>query len=371
MTNSYSISYPRRTKRRTALCLVAKPLMSLLSRTIITGRENLPQSGPLILVGNHVAMIEVVLMVIHVPWFVEVLGVGDVPLDPTFAPIINSYGFIPVNRGSMDRKGMTMALDVLAQNGVIGIFPEGGIWEANLKQARSGVAWLSSKANAPIMPIGFGGMDGAIGAMAAFKRPQLIMNIGQVIPSIQEDAAGKTRKQALADGADLVMARVEALIPPEEKERWQKICEEHFELTISVNRADGVSMDVPRHLTISEEESLAKFFHRPVLLNTLARNVKLPVQPLQHLATEHNPALIADATQVVLDYLGQNPYYLTYRFGNEGGMAMQNGLVQLRDLARWAGEAGHILTIKPIRRYRYADSDEEIVEESVTAAHKM
>ncbi|MBC7871264.1 MAG: 1-acyl-sn-glycerol-3-phosphate acyltransferase [Chitinophagaceae bacterium] len=353
------------------LRLVGKSLLGVLSRTAITGRENLPQHGPLILVGNHVAMIEVVLMVLHVPWLAEILGVGDVPLDPTFAPIINSYGFIPVNRGSVDRKGMTMALDVLAQNGVIGIFPEGGIWEANLKQARSGVAWLSSKANAPILPIGFGGMDGAIGAMAAFKRPQLIMNIGQVIPPIQEDVLGKTRKQALADGADYVMERVEALIPPEEKARWRKICEEHFELKVFVNRADGESKEVPPDLAISEDESLAKFFHRPVLLNTLARNVKLPVQPLQRIATEHNSALIADAAKVVLDYLVQNPYYLTYRFGNEGGMAMQNGLVQLRDLARWSAEAGYSLTIKPIRRYRYADSDVEIIEESVTAAHKM
>jgi 1-acyl-sn-glycerol-3-phosphate acyltransferase len=345
----------------------ARTALKLLTRTTITGKEHLPKHGPLILVGNHVAMIEAVLMVLHVPYLVEMLGVGDVPLDPTFAPIINTYGYIPINRGSMDRKGMNMALDVLKQNGVIGIFPEGGIWETNLKQARTGVAWLSSKAHAPIVPMGFGGMRGALGAMSKLKRPRLIMNIGPVISPVELN--GKDRKDALAESAALVMERIEALIPPEEKATWVEIAEERFALDVAVRGIGNPVVDIPPNLQISEDQALAKFFHRPVLINTLARNLRLPVKPLQNVAEQHDSAAIARASQVVLDYLQQNPYFLSYRFGNEQAAEIETGIRQMRDLAQWAADSGYMLSLNPIRRYRHAGNTQEIIESGIPMEH--
>ena len=42
-----------------------------------------------------------------------------------------------------------MGLDVLRQDGILGIFPEGGTWDPAQMQAQSGIAWLSYKAKAP------------------------------------------------------------------------------------------------------------------------------------------------------------------------------------------------------------------------------
>jgi len=358
-----SIRYPRKPILRGTLRLMGRGLMSLLARPTVNGLENLPKSGPLILVGNHVAMLEAVMMVLYVPWLIELIGTGEIPMDPRYAPIINTYGYIPIRRGDMDREALTAALDVLKQGGVVGIFPEGGIWETAIKRGRTGVAWLSYQANAPIVPIGFGGVDGAIKAVTQFKRPRLAMNIGEVIPAVRSDVDGKSRKEALQESANMIMQRIEALIPDEDKRRWNRIKDERFELKLTLQKADGSAVFLPDELPLTRPDMLAKFFHRPLMLDVFARNLKLPVQALQHLGTEHNPKGLADAAQAALGYLDTNPHFLTYRFGYDEGAAMQAGLIQLRDIGRWAEQHGYQLTVQPIRRYRKRGSEAEIVED--------
>jgi len=358
-----SIRYPRKPILRGTLRLMGRGLMSLLTRPTVNGLENLPKNGPLILVGNHVAMLEAVMMVLYVPWLIELLGTGEIPMDPRYAPLINTYGYIPIRRGEMDRDALNGALDVLRQNGVVGIFPEGGIWESAMKRGRTGVAWLSYQANAPIVPIGFGGVDGAIKAVIQLKRPRLVMNIGEVIPPVRPDVDGKSRKEALQDAANMIMQRIEALIPEEDKRRWNRIRDERFELKLTIQKSDNTSIDLPDELHFTRPDMLSKFFHRPLMLDVFFRNLKLPVGALQRLDTEHNPKQIADAAEAILGYLETNPHFLTYRFGYDEGSAMKHGIEQLHVIGRWAEKQGYQLFITPIRRYRRRGSDEEIVED--------
>jgi 1-acyl-sn-glycerol-3-phosphate acyltransferase len=101
-----TIPYPRKVIIRHFLRFLGRLLLPLLARVTITGRENFPRKGPVILAGNHVAFLEVALMVVYPPYLVELIGTGDIPLDPTFAPLAHLYGFIPVNRGNLDRNGL-------------------------------------------------------------------------------------------------------------------------------------------------------------------------------------------------------------------------------------------------------------------------
>jgi 1-acyl-sn-glycerol-3-phosphate acyltransferase len=361
MAQEIAIQYPRRRFLRKSIRFVGRALTGLLTRLTITGRENLPTRGPLIVVGNHVAMLEAALMVLYTPWEIELMAAGEIPLDPRYAPFANTYGYIPVRRGAMDRQAMNQALGVLRQGGVIGMFPEGGIWESAFKRARTGVAWLSYHATAPIVPVGFGGIDGALTAALKFERPRLSMNIGAVMPPIQGQG-DKPLKVILEEGARAVMSQVEALVPEEDKRRWNRIQDERFELELSVYRRDGTPVELPDNLTLSRPEMLSKFFHRPLLLDVMSRNLELPVQALQRLDAENDPQRLADAAQVALGYLDQNPHFLSYRFGYEQGSGMKTGLLELRDIGRWAQERGYRLMVTPIRRYRRRGSDEEIVE---------
>ncbi len=370
-TRPYVIQYPRRVVLRFFMRLLGRLLMRVLTRTTIIGRENLPKGGPLILVGNHVAIIEVIMMALYVDWPVEIIGTGDIPIDPRFAPIAKLWGFLPVNRGSVDRDEMRMPIDVLRQNGVVGIFPEGGIWETNMKKARTGVAWLSYHSQAPVVPIGFGGLRGALQAAMAFKRPEIVMNIGKPMPAVNVKIEGMSRKQALEYSANNIMAHVEALIPESEKRGWKQVQDESFDFSIVVSGPDGSGGVEEVEKAVMHPIGLGKFFHRPVILDVMVRNMNLPVKPLQQLGQEHDAHRLADALDVAIGFLDDNPHFLSYRFGYQQADDMYSGVVELRDIVRDAEGKNQQITLRPVRRYRKQDSPDEIMEIVPGVMHEM
>ena len=106
------------------------------------------------------------------------------------------------------------------------------------------------------------------------------------------------------------------------------------------------------------------------ILRIFARDLGLPVGALQHLERGADPAHVAAAIQCVMNYLAdENPAFLTYRFGQREGKAMQRGLRELQALASWAAGRGYRLQVTPVRRYRLPDGGREIIERSPGQAH--
>jgi 1-acyl-sn-glycerol-3-phosphate acyltransferase len=70
-------------------------------------------------------------------------------------------------------------------------------------QAQTGVAWLSSQSQAPVVPVGFGGMRGAIAAMLRLQRPHLSMTIGEAIPPIEIEQKTISRKDSAGAGIEV------------------------------------------------------------------------------------------------------------------------------------------------------------------------
>ena len=356
------IKYPRRVIVRQSLRLLARTMMPLLANVQIAGRENFPRRGPLIVVGNHTAAMEVVLMTVYAPWVIEFMGSIDIPHEKLIATIIGFYGFIPVFRGKVSPSSMKVGVKVLKQNGILGIFPEGGIWEPSIRRAQSGVAWLSYHAQAPILPIGFGSMQGAIKKMFSFERPTLKMNVGTLLPAIQEES-GKSRKQHFQEEANRIMDAVWELIPEEDRVQERAIANESFELAIKVEDQNGGIIPVPPELEMRHGSAFSKFTHRKTLINNFILNMNMPeVAPLTRLADYPGVDEIVNATGSILKHLDQeNPYYFTYRYGQRDGRAIEAGIRELHHLALWAKKNNLILTITPIRRFKDIATGQEIV----------
>jgi 1-acyl-sn-glycerol-3-phosphate acyltransferase len=337
-------------------------LVPILSKPIITGIENFPRKGPLIVVGNHTGAMEVVLMSIYAPRMIEYMGASDLPFKGVVALFVYPYGFIPVNRGNVSRTSMEAALDVLSQDGVIGIFPEGGLWEPNIRRAQTGVAWLSYHGKAPILPIGFGSMLGAINEAFSLKRPTLKMNVGDVIPQVQIHS-GKPRKAQYQEASEKIVDSIYNLVPQDEKTLDTYVYDESFELQVEV-MDNGNSVPIPEELSIKHGHSLSKILHRSVLFNSLRDEVNLPVQPLKILPDQPPIHEVITAVAAIIDYLdNENPYYFTYRYGQKEGTEMGDSLRELHHLAHWVQDSGYVLKIVPIRRYRKTKTSEFIIED--------
>lgn len=360
-SQSTTIKYPRKRVIRTILRAIVRVLFPALFKITITGRENFPKTGgPLLVVGNHPAAVEVVLMAAYTPWLIEPLGAGDIPQEKITQILEGLYGQIPVRRGHVNRASLQKALDVLHQNGVVGIFPEGGVWNAGEERAHSGVAWLSYHAKAPILPIGYGGTTGALTQALQFKRPHLTMNIGKVIPAAQVPA-GQTRKEYFKDYSLQVMHTIKALVPPDDPSLKSNVSDERFELEIRALDGQNNHHPIPAEHKISHPELLATFLHRPMVLYIFSRNLELPTLSLEKLDARPGAQEIIDALQAIIDVLnGEYPYLLSYRVGPKAAEAIKISILELQALAQWAADYELNLEIDPIRHYFAVDQGVEI-----------
>ena len=350
--------YPRRRLIRSILRLVGRLLLPLLARLEIEGLERFPRGGPLIVVGNHTGALEVVLLTVYAPRIIEYLGSIDIPHEGSIAAFINSYSFIPVFRGKASRASLEAGLDVLRQEGVLGMFPEGGIWEPTIRKAQAGVAWLSCRADAPILPIGFGSTRGALSRMLRLGRPQLSMRVGDVMLPVQI-APGRARKPQLQEAADEIVDRVWELVPKHEQGDATPYSDETFVFTTNISNAQGQVVDIPDMLALVHGAALSKVIHRTTLFNNLLENLRLPVAPLAILHTLPELEALLDATGAILRYLeSDNPYYFTYRYGPAEGSAMGRAIREFHDLVQWALEHNFTVQAQPIRRFRRTDTGE-------------
>jgi len=351
MNNKQSpkIAYPRFQIRRTILNVLSRGLLRLFSKLSVSGLENIPKEGPVILAGNHVSTLEPMLMATLPKRLVELLGAGDIPFEGFIDNLVAFYGFIPVNRGNIDRDAMNQALEVLKQNGVLGIYPEGGTWKPGQMKAQVGVAWLSSKAQAVVVPIGFSGFQNSLSRLMKFERPKLEMKVGQPIPPLTIHESKQPIKEIYQDYADMVLERIKALVDPKEF----LLLPERSEYSLQV--LTGNDQQALQEVQLTGANALAEFFFSPVLLNSFISNLKKPIESLYPKEQARNSADFSTALQSVLDVLKDNPGFFTYRMGIERGHQVERAVEGLIDILNHAKGSTQRVFLKARAQFHYPD----------------
>lgn len=347
------IHYPT---RRRVLHRVGKILQPILSRTHVTGQEYIPSSGPLIVVGNHTAFIEGLLMILSMPWPIDLIGAGDVPLHGGFVFLQQWWGFIPINRGEIDRTGLKAASTILEAGGTLGIFPEGGIWDHKIGDARLGVAYLSQQTGTPILPMGFGGLIGAVKKITHLQRPIMTVNIGPVIPAVPTSENYRERKALAQKASQQIMEAIYSLVPADDEINRLGNRQEQYAFDVQLIDERGQSVAVPPELIIPHGEDLSYFFHRPVLISVVIDNLRRPAEVLRHFDTEREPTRFAAALRETLQvFTREKPAFLSYRLGNKQAARIVEGLRRFETLSKWAAERNLSMRVRPQAIFTYAD----------------
>ena len=356
-----TIKVPRKSLVRKTMKSLSRVLLTLLAQVEVNGRDRLPQKGPIILAGNHVAELEAAMMMAFTPGQVEFIGNGDIPFDPNYAFFAKTYGLVPINRGNLDREGLKLALSVLQQGGILGIFPEGGTWDPAQMQAQPGVAWLSYKAQAPILPIGFGGLKGSLGKALRLKHPKLVMTIGELLPPVTISDNSHPLKTDLEHSANMILEKINALVPEEDLKRFSRRLDEAYRLKVKILGNKGV-VEIPEDLKLKHSEAYAQLLFYPTLMDVLYRNLHLPIQAIKSVNQVLAPEGLLIAWKAILDYLEINPGFYTYRFGIQRGLAVKKSLEELHRLGEWVQKQDYRLKINPMRRYHNAKTGALVIE---------
>lgn len=139
------------------------PVVRLVWRPKVTGKGNIPESGPAIVVCNHTSAVETFIVPAMIPrrltfpakaeLFAEGGGLGK----RIVAWFLAAVGQVPMDRsgGRASAGSMDSVLQVLRNGELLAIFPEGTRSpDGRLYKGKTGVARLVLQAKVPVIPVG-------------------------------------------------------------------------------------------------------------------------------------------------------------------------------------------------------------------------
>lgn len=138
--------------------LLCTPVVHAACRLQVVGKENIPPSGPFILVGNHQSYLDPIIVQIACRRPLHAFTKSTQFSGRFMGWALPRINAIPTRRYRIDPQVVRSALRVLARGECVGIYPEGErSWDATLQPFRRGTIRLILKAGVPVVPCGLAG----------------------------------------------------------------------------------------------------------------------------------------------------------------------------------------------------------------------
>lgn len=179
-------------------------ISKIFYRMEIIGQENLPSTGSVIVVANHASLMDPIFMGCSLKRQVCFMAKDQLFKVPFLGQIIRWLGAFPVKRGVGDRGALSSALRVLAQERVLGIFPEGRRYkDGEIHPLRPGAALLAMESGSPILPMYIVNSH----RLRALRFPKIRVIIGAPITI----KSMKSRKETVRAGTEEIYTEIVAL----------------------------------------------------------------------------------------------------------------------------------------------------------------
>ncbi len=208
------------------------PLFFPYAKFRISGTDNIPSTGPAIIVGNHRSYFDAAALAVTIARTdrtVRFLGKKEVFDAPVIGQIAAAMGGIRVDRGTGSDGPLGAAAEALANGDLVAMMPQGTIprgksfYEPLLK-GRWGAARLAALARVPVIPVGMWGTE------KVWPRSARVPNMLNVVspPTITITVGAPVKlgyRSADADTKKIMKALMD-LLPPESRERREPSEEE-------------------------------------------------------------------------------------------------------------------------------------------------
>ena len=201
--------------------LIARPELMRFVRFDIDGVDNIPPSGPAILVSNHRSYFDPVAICVTLAQrgravrFLAKKELFDVPLA---GPVLRAMGAISVDRGTGSAEPLLAAAAAVQAGELVAILPQGTIPRGEeffdpVLKGRTGAARLSTTTRAPVIPMGVWGTElvwprnSRVPNVTNLRNPPTVrVRIGEPVDVKRRSAPADTKR---------IMAAISALLPPE------------------------------------------------------------------------------------------------------------------------------------------------------------
>ncbi len=163
---------------------VVSPMLHAYFRGRIYGAENVPQTGPLIVVSNHASDFDPPIVSCCMRRPVAFMAKEELFQVPVLKQAILLYGAYPVKRGAADRQALRSAMSYLEQGWATGVFLQGTRTpDARITDPKLGAALIAAKTQAPLLPVSLWGTQAIIQKGNTLPKPvPVTVRIGELIP---------------------------------------------------------------------------------------------------------------------------------------------------------------------------------------------
>ncbi len=187
--------------------IVLRPATTLMFDARVSGVENVPATGPIVVASNHLSYWDPPLLGTWFPRMIHFMAKRELFDNRLFGSILTRVHAFPVERESADVGAIRRALRILKGGEVVGIFPEG---RRNLQgdaQARNGAVLLAATAKCPLVPVALVGTNVA---SRRFRASHVRVRIG--MPLSFQGSERKPTKNELTGWTELLAARIAELM---------------------------------------------------------------------------------------------------------------------------------------------------------------
>jgi 1-acyl-sn-glycerol-3-phosphate acyltransferase len=196
--------YDYYTPTRAVAMFIIRAFSPLLYDLQVSGRENVPTEGGVILTANHVNILDVFPLQLAVSRPIFYMAKAELHRNNILDALLRRLGSFPVERGERDRWALAHARELLDKELLLGMFPEGTRSHGRgLAPGKTGAARLSIESGCPLLPVGIAGVENGLGIGS--NRMNINIRIGKLLHP--------QRSEGPVELTDRLMYSIAALLP--------------------------------------------------------------------------------------------------------------------------------------------------------------
>ncbi len=207
--------------------LIFRVLVKVFMRLEVKGKENIPQTGPVIIASNHIHLMDPPLLILSIlPRKSSFMAKEELFQTPFYSTLMHIAEAFPIRRSGTDedrKAAIQQAVQVLERGLVLGMFPEGTrSRNGQLKRGYPGVAIIAVRTGAPIIPVAVTGTE-KLRAIGWLRRPKVTIKFGR--PFVLPKVKGELTRLDMRQLTDSLMKGIAALLPAEYRGEYRQAVE--------------------------------------------------------------------------------------------------------------------------------------------------
>jgi 1-acyl-sn-glycerol-3-phosphate acyltransferase len=179
--------------------LLISPPTLLLYRTRAIGRENVPESGAVILAPNHFSQMDHFFCGLYLKQKIRFMAKSQMFGTPVLTYIYSHGGVFPVRRGHHDEEAFKTAFTILERGETLLMYAEGGRSRTGeLGEVKPGIGRIALESGAPVVPVAIHG-SAKVRRWKRLRFPKVTVQFGEPISFPVEADPGRERQLEVAE----------------------------------------------------------------------------------------------------------------------------------------------------------------------------